>query len=62
MTCKNSEMPAEHQKFKGRVCFDGRTQSVKNEKGVSAMFKHLDSLPASMPAGKAAMGFKLKII
>ena len=60
-TCteKNFEMPEWLRKWKGRVCFDGRPHMVKTGLNKNAIFQHLDSLPASMAAGKNCMAYGL---
>ena len=57
-TCseKDFEMNNERmRKYKGRICFDGRPDRVRNQMGVRAAFQHLNSIPASMPAGKCGI-------
>jgi hypothetical protein len=60
-TCteKNAELPKGHakRKYKGRVCYDGRPHRVKNKWGAHIVYQHLDSQPASMPAGKSGIAY-----
>ena len=59
-TEKDFEMEDEKmRKYKGRVCFDGRPEKVKNTWGVRAAFQHLNSVPASMPASKSGIAHGL---
>ena len=45
------------RKYKGRVCFDGREQMVRNQWYLRAAFKHLQSVPASMAASKNGIAY-----
>ena len=60
VTCtqKNIELKVEEMmKYKGRVCLDGRAEKVRDQWGLRAVFQHLTSLPASMPANRAGMAY-----
>ena len=62
-TCteKNYEMELTDpsRKYKGRVCYDGRSHMVKDRYGAKVIYQHMVSQPASMPAAKSGIAFGL---
>ena len=52
---KNSEGPADLQKYKGRVCFRGDT--VKDQEGMLAIFQELSACPTTIHTTNSAIAY-----